>query len=65
MIVSRRHLDAVLAEFVRHYNRARPHRGLELLTPEPRVSVTPTKLVPRFRTRKVLGGLINEYEIAA
>lgn len=65
LIVSRRHLDKVLAEFVRHYNRARPHRGLELLTPEPRVSVTPTKLVPRFRTRKVLGGLINEYEIAA
>lgn len=65
LIISRRHLGAVLAEFVTHYNRGRPHRGLELCTPEPRDVVAPTKLVPRFRRKKILGGLIHEYELAA
>ena len=32
-VVSRRHLEAVLAEYVRHYNEARPHRGLGLEQP--------------------------------
>jgi len=27
IILGRRHLDAVLAEYARHYNRHRPHRG--------------------------------------
>lgn len=65
LVLSRRHIDSVLAEFVTHYNRARPHRGLELCTPEPRAVVAPTKLVPRLRSKKVLGGLIHEYEFAA
>jgi putative transposase len=34
LILGRRHLDRVLKEFVDHYNRERPHRGLELDTPE-------------------------------
>lgn len=34
LVLSRRHLNAVLAEFVEHYNRARPHRSLGLDTPE-------------------------------
>lgn len=29
-VVSRRHLQSVLDEYVRHYNQARPHRGLQL-----------------------------------
>ena len=28
-IVGRRHLEAVLAEYVEHYNGHRPHRSLE------------------------------------
>ena len=49
-----------------HYNRARPHRGLELGTPEPG---KPARRMGRRSgpviRRDVLGGLINEYEVAA
>lgn len=43
LIFSRRHLQQVLAEFVTHYNRVRPHRGQELRTPEPRSTLSRTK----------------------
>ena len=65
LIIPRRQLEAVLAGFVLHYNRGRPHRGLELCTPEARAVVAPTKLVSRLRSKKILGGLIHEYELAA
>ncbi len=32
LIYSRRHLESVLGDYVRHYNEARPHRGLQLAT---------------------------------
>lgn len=35
LVVFRRHLEAVLCEYVRHYNRTRPHRGLGLEQPLP------------------------------
>ena len=35
LIVSHRQLDRVLAAYVDHYNRARPHRGLRLEFPSP------------------------------
>ena len=35
LVVSRRHLESVLDEYVRHYNEARPHRGLKLAQPIP------------------------------
>lgn len=60
LIISRRYLEGVLAEFVIHHNQARPYRGLELCTPESREVVAPTKLVPRLRSKKILGGLVNE-----
>jgi hypothetical protein len=28
--MSRRQLESVLCDYVRHYNRARPHRGLQV-----------------------------------
>lgn len=65
LILSRRHLDAVLAEFVEHYNRARPHRALGLDTPEPRLRPASPVDVSRIRRRERLGGLIREYEVAA
>ncbi len=33
IIINERHLRAVLREYVEHYNRARPHRSLELAPP--------------------------------
>ncbi len=62
LIFSRRHLESVLAEYVRHYNRARPHRGLHLDPPQPVDAGDRSGVV---RRRDVLGGLIHEYELAA
>ncbi len=36
LVVSQRHLEALLAEYIRHYNEARPHRSLDLDQPLPR-----------------------------
>jgi putative transposase len=60
LIVGRRHLEAVLAEYVEHYNGHRPHRSLELRPPcGPTVipAVTGGQVVRRTRVH----GLINEY----
>ena len=65
LILSRRHLDAVLAEFVEHYNRANPHRALGLDTPERRWRRASPVFAARIRRRDRLGGLIREYEVAA
>jgi putative transposase len=64
LILSRRHLDAVLAEFVEHYNRARPHRALGLDTPDRRCRPAAPVLGARIRRRDRLGRLIREYEVA-
>jgi transposase InsO family protein len=36
LIFNRRHLHRVLAAYLRHYNTARPHRGLGLAVPQPK-----------------------------
>ena len=58
----RRHLEAVLSEYVAHYTRARPHRDLDLHTPQPIPAANRTGVL---RRRDVLGGLIPVYEVAA
>ena len=59
---SRRHLEAVLAEYVEHYNRACPHRGLDLSPPHPTtVADGPGPL----HRHDILAGLIHEYERVA
>jgi putative transposase len=67
LILSRRHLEQVLTEYIRHYNTARPHRGVSLEVP---VLVTPPPLATITRLRRVertdvLDGLIHEYRHAA
>ncbi|MGH7128362.1 MAG: integrase core domain-containing protein [Planctomycetaceae bacterium] len=65
LIVGRRHLERVLAVYVRHYNEHRPHRALGLVPPERPAPVTPAVLPIRAHRRDLLGGLIHEYEAAA
>lgn len=68
LIAGQRHLRAVLDEYVAHYNRHRPHRARNLRPPDSGDIVTDpvTDLAPvRIRRRKVLGGLIHEYERVA
>jgi putative transposase len=58
LIFGERHLLAVMADYVDHYNRARPHRGLGLDIPIPTAD---TMAGERIVRRQRLGGLINEY----
>jgi transposase InsO family protein len=64
LVFGRRHLERILAAYVEHYNRARPHRGLDLEPPEPRFDLAKV-LHRKVQRRDVLGGLIHEYERAA
>jgi putative transposase len=66
LVLGRRHLEQVLRTYIAHYNGRRPHRGLDLKTPEPRPDPAPWSAEGvRVRTRDVLGGLIHEYDLAA
>ena len=62
LIFSRRHLERVLRVYVRHYNRQRPHRALNLRAPEQEeFETTPPSVGATVRRRDRLGGLLHEY----
>jgi putative transposase len=67
LILGRRHLERVLAEYVAHYNEHRPHRALGQLAPlnaEPPPPISDPE--PRdLRRRDAVFGLIHEYRLAA
>ena len=66
LIFSRRHLERVLRIYIRHYNRQRPHRALQLQTPEQEESErTPLPVGARVDRRDRLGGLLHEYYVPA
>ena len=63
------HLRAVLTEYQKHYNRARPHQGIAQRAPDdepdaPRPIGTDLD-TQQIRRRPVLNGLINECTHAA
>jgi transposase InsO family protein len=67
LIVNEHHLRQVLTEYLIHYNTARPHRALGQLPPA-RAHARPPQIdlaEHRVRRKQVLGGLTNEYQIAA
>ena len=64
LIFGERHLRRVLAVYASHYNARRPHRALRLRPPRP-TSPVPEPVRGRIRRRPILGGLLNEYEMAA
>jgi len=65
LIRSERHAERVLREFVDHFNHQRPHRGIDLEPPDPKLAL------PQFESGDVvervdrLGGLLHEYRRAA
>jgi transposase InsO family protein len=68
LIVGRRHLEAVLAEYVEHYNAHRPHRSLSQRPPADSDATPPTigdVDAARLRRADRLGGLIHEYRMVA
>lgn len=67
LIFNRRQLERVLNIYIRHYNERRPHRALDLQTPDPsrRASTRGEPAPTMIRRRDLLGGLIHEYEAIA
>ena len=66
LIVSQRHLERVLREYVAHHNTHRPHRALNQQPPIPKP--IPIRTPPgddHVRRRDRLGGLLHEYKLAA
>jgi hypothetical protein len=63
LIWNRRHLEQVLATYVDHCNRARPHRGIGLEVPA--VTDESPLRTGSIERIDVLGGLIHEYHCAA
>jgi transposase InsO family protein len=61
IVVNEQHLRAILSEFAGYYNADRPHRTLDLETPQPGTRLP----VGVIRSRSVLGGLHHAYERAA
>jgi len=67
LVRNRSHLERVLAECLRQYNTARPHRGTDHDVPVPPVDITRacTDRVGRIGRIDVLHGLSHEYQQAA
>jgi putative transposase len=68
LVLGRRHLEAVLAEYVEHYNAHRPHRSLSQRPPTGSDATPPTigdVDAARLQRTDRLGGLIHEYRMVA
>ena len=67
LILGRRHLETVLAEYVEHYNSHRPHRSLGNRAPSPPGTDARIGDVDLARLRRTdrMGGLIHEYRMDA
>jgi putative transposase len=67
LVWNRRHLEKVVAEYMVHYNTARPHRGINLGVPAADREPAPASLaeIRRIERVDVLGGLVHEYRHAA
>jgi transposase InsO family protein len=65
LVLGERHLDRILRRYAEHYNTRRPHRGLDLRTPDRACERPISPDTPRVRRIDVLGGLIHEYEPVA
>jgi putative transposase len=60
LVLSRRHLDRLLARYALHYNSHRPHRGIALSRPDTCGADPPVSASGKIYRREVLAG-INEY----
>lgn len=62
ILLNQRHLHSVLTEYIKYYNCARPHQGIEQRTPIPLSVPNPEGQIER---RDILHGLIHDYRRVA
>jgi transposase InsO family protein len=66
LVVNQVHLRSVLAEYAAYYNHRRPHQGRAQRPPVPDDDAPARPVSPtQVRRHPVLGGLINDYCVAA
>lgn len=66
LILSERHLQRIVVEYVNYFNRARPHQGIGQHLPEPEaVPAIETASASRIISLPVLGGLHRDYRRVA
>ncbi len=58
LIINQRHLRQVMKDYTAHYNRSRPHQGIDQQTP---IQFTTSQPHGSVRCRDVLGGIIHQY----
>ena len=68
LVIGRRHLEVVLAEYVEHYNQHHPSRSLSQRSPA-KSDANPLLVynvdADLLRRADLLGGLIHEYRLVA
>ena len=66
IVLGTRHMDYLVAEFVKHYNTERPHSSLEFRPPAaPPTSRAPPTVTGRVWCKQRLGGLLKHFYRAA
>jgi len=66
LILNQGHLTFVLKQYLAYYNHRRPHQGLGQALPVPLAPVPTSPATPgQVSCRRVLGGLIHDYAVAA
>ncbi|MFI6909608.1 integrase core domain-containing protein [Nonomuraea sp. NPDC050394] len=67
LILNEQHLRRTLTRYLEYYNTGRPHRGIGQLSPSQAETGPPSPVdlaSHRVHRRAILGGLIDEYQIA-
>jgi len=68
LVLGRRHLDVIIADYIEHYNGHRPHRSLDQQAPTDLTGPPTPGLeldMARLRRHDVLGGIIHQYRLVA
>jgi hypothetical protein len=65
LIMSECHLNKVPYEFVEHYNTVRSHRGIDLRVPVACSTLREFTSADGAQRADRLGGLVQEYRVAA
>jgi putative transposase len=68
LVLGERHLGRILTEYIGHFNRGRPHQGIDQRTPRSADTIAPprrSRVTDRVIAVRVLGGLHHEYRLAA